>query len=261
MAHALPLADAAGAQSIDEARAAYAEGRFADAARIGETLGTSQGFALAAESLTIHAHFIAADGEKEALFERAIGLARKAVRSDSGNANAHLQLARAIGRHAQTIGSFEAANQGYAEKIREATENALRANPEMVSAHLSLGRWHAELVGTVGSFTRCFQAWIEQLLIPTLSPGDIVILDNLASHKGKAVRHAIRGAGARLWFLPPCSPDLNPIEQTFAKIKHWMRDAQKRTVDGTWRHLGNLIDTIQPDECQNYIRNAGYGSN
>ena len=108
---------------------------------------------------------------------------------------------------------------------------------------------------------RCFQAWVEQPLVPTLRPGDIVILDNLASHKGRPVRQAIRSAGARLWFLPPCSPDLNPIEQTFAKIKHWMRDAQKRTVDGTWRHLGNLIDTIQPDECRNYIRNDGYGSN
>ena len=107
----------------------------------------------------------------------------------------------------------------------------------------------------------CFQAWVEQLLVPTLRPGDIVILDNLGSHKGKAVRHAIRGAGARLWFLPAYSPDLNPIEQTFAKIKHWMRDAQKRSVDDTWRHLGTLIDTIGPDECQNYIRNAGYGSN
>ena len=107
---------------------------------------------------------------------------------------------------------------------------------------------------------RCFQAWVEQLLVPTLRPGDIVILDNLASHKGKAVRKAIRNAGARLWFLPPYSPDLNPIEQTFAKIKHWMRDAQKRTVEDSWRHLGCLIDTIQPDEYRNYIQNAGYGS-
>ena len=108
---------------------------------------------------------------------------------------------------------------------------------------------------------RCFQTWVKQFLVPTLRPGDIVILDNLASHKGKAVRHAIRNAGARMWFLPPYSPDLNPIEQTFAKIKHWMRDAQKRSVEDTWRHLGELINTIQPDECNNYIQNAGYGSN
>ena len=109
--------------------------------------------------------------------------------------------------------------------------------------------------------SRCFQAWVEQQLVPTLKPGDIVILDNLASHKAKAVRQAVRGAGARLWFLPAYSPDLNPIEQAFAKIKHWMRNAQKRNIDDTWRHLGRLIDTIEPSECQNYIRNAGYGSN
>ncbi len=117
LVHALPLAGANGAQSIDEARAAYTEGRFTDAALIGETLGTSQGFALAAKSLTIHAYFIAGDSEKKALFERAVDLARKAVSSDSGNADAHLQLARAIGRLAQMVGSFEAGNRGYAEEI------------------------------------------------------------------------------------------------------------------------------------------------
>jgi putative transposase len=73
---------------------------------------------------------------------------------------------------------------------------------------------------------QCFHAYVEQQLVPTLKPGDIVIMDNLGSHKGKAVRNAIRAAGARLWFLPPYSPDLNPIEQVFAKIKHWMRAAQ-----------------------------------
>ena len=108
--------------------------------------------------------------------------------------------------------------------------------------------------------TRCFQAWVEQELVPTLKPGDIVILDNLASHKSKAVRKAVRSTGARLWFLPPYSPDLNPIEQAFAKIKHWMRNAQKRDFEDTWRYLGHLIATIEPSECQNYIRNAGYGS-
>jgi transposase len=75
-----------------------------------------------------------------------------------------------------------------------------------------------------------FRAWVEQQLVPTLKPGDIVILDNLASHKSAALRQIIRTAGARLWFLPPYSPDLNPIEQTFAKIKHWMRTAQKRSI-------------------------------
>jgi transposase len=85
-------------------------------------------------------------------------------------------------------------------------------------------------------------------------------MDNLGSHKSAAVRQAIRAAGARLWFLPPYSPDLNPIEQTFAKIKHWMRQAQKRTVEDTWRHVGSLVDTIAPAECANYLANAGYAS-
>ena len=107
---------------------------------------------------------------------------------------------------------------------------------------------------------RSLQVWVEQHLVPTLRRGDLVILDNLASHKGKAVRRAIRQTGARLWFLPPYSPDLNPIDQACAKIKHWMRDAQKRTVEDTWQHLGALLPTIEPRECQNYIRNAGYRS-
>ncbi len=85
-------------------------------------------------------------------------------------------------------------------------------------------------------------------------------LADLPVHKGKAVRRAIRNVGARIWLLPPYSPDLNPIEQAFAKIKHWMRDAQQRTVEDTWRQLGTLLATIEPRECQNYIRNAGYGS-
>lgn len=97
-------------------------------------------------------------------------------------------------------------------------------------------------------------------MVPTLKPGDIVILDNLGSHKAKATRQIINDAGARLWFLPPYSPDLNPIEQTFAKIKHWMRMAQKRTIEETWRHIGDLIDTIPPHQCANYFKNAGYAS-
>lgn len=105
-----------------------------------------------------------------------------------------------------------------------------------------------------------FHAYVDQVLVPTLKPGDIVIMDNLGSHKSKAVRNAIKAAGARLWFLPPYSPDLNPIEQTFAKIKHWMRMAQKRTVEETWRYVGQLISTFTPKECQNYLKNSGYGS-
>ena len=149
--YALPLIGVVHAQTIDEARAAYAQGRFAEAVRIGKSLGTSHGFALSAKSLSVYAHYIAKEGKKKKLLEHAIRLARKAVLSDPDNADAHLQLARAIGRYAQTTGKFKAAGQ--AEKIRESTENALRINPELASAHLSLGRWHSELVGAMGSFT------------------------------------------------------------------------------------------------------------
>jgi len=107
---------------------------------------------------------------------------------------------------------------------------------------------------------QCFRAYVEQQLVPVLKPGDIVIMDNLGSHKSQAVRRIIAAAGARLWFLPPYSPDLNPIEQTFAKIKHWMRCAQKRTVTDIWRHIGRLVESILPKECANYFANAGYAS-
>jgi transposase len=108
---------------------------------------------------------------------------------------------------------------------------------------------------------QCFSAYVEQQLVPVLRPGDIVVMDNLGSHKSALVRQLIRAAGARLWFLPPYSPDLNPIEQAFAKIKHWMRHAQKRSIEDTWRFIGSLVETIQPEECQNYLENAGYASN
>ncbi|MXW43480.1 MAG: hypothetical protein F4X32_03785 [Candidatus Dadabacteria bacterium] len=148
--YVLPPIGVAHAKTIDEAKAAYTQGRFAEAARISESLGTSQGFALSAESLSVHANYIAKEGEKKELLERAVTLARKAVISNPNNADAHLQLARAIGRRAETVGIFEAA--GEAEKIRESTETALRINPKLVAAHLSLGRWHSELVGAMGSF-------------------------------------------------------------------------------------------------------------
>ncbi len=105
-----------------------------------------------------------------------------------------------------------------------------------------------------------FRAYVEQELVPILKPGDIVIMDNLGSHKSAVLRQIIKAAGARLWFLPPYSPDLNPIEQPFAKIKHWMRIAQKRSIPDTWQHIGRLVETITPDECAKYLANAGYAS-
>ena len=106
----------------------------------------------------------------------------------------------------------------------------------------------------------CFRAYVEQQLVPVLQPGDIVVMDNLGSHKSAPVRRMIKAAGARLWYLPPYSPDLNPIEQAFAKVKHWMRLAQKRTIEDTWRQIGDLVATFKPGECSNYFVNAGYAS-
>ena len=105
-----------------------------------------------------------------------------------------------------------------------------------------------------------FRAWVEQFLIPTLRPGDVVVLDNLGSHKGLAVRRAIRAAGAHLLFLPPYSPDLNPIELMFAKLKTLLRKADQRTPSAVWNRLGTILDQFTPQECSNYLRHAGYGS-
>ena len=107
---------------------------------------------------------------------------------------------------------------------------------------------------------RSFLAYVEQLLVPTLKAGDIVVMDNLGSHKGRAVRRAIRNAGAKLFFLPPYSPDLNPIEQVFAKLKTLLRKAAERTVEATWRRIGSLLAHFTPTECANYLANAGYAS-
>jgi putative transposase len=103
-----------------------------------------------------------------------------------------------------------------------------------------------------------FQLYIEKVLVPTLRPGDIVVMDNLGSHKSKAVRRAIRAAGAKLFFLPKYSPDLNPIEQLFAKLKHLLRKAARRTADTVCDAIGEILDTVTSKECRNYLKNAGY---
>ena len=105
----------------------------------------------------------------------------------------------------------------------------------------------------------CFLAWTEQALAPTLEPGDIVVMDNLSSHKVAGVKQAIEARGATLAYLPPYSPDLNPIEQVFAKLKHLLRKAGARTVDDLRRSIGNLLDCFLPNECANYLANSGYG--
>ena len=103
-----------------------------------------------------------------------------------------------------------------------------------------------------------FRAWTEQMLAPALQPGDIVIMDNLPAHKVAGVREAIELRGAELHYLPPYSPDLNPIEQTFAKLKALLRKAAARTVNGLWSTIGQLLDLFPPAECANYLAHSGH---
>ena len=103
-----------------------------------------------------------------------------------------------------------------------------------------------------------FQAYVDQVLVPELRPGDVVVMDNLGSHKGPAVRAAIEAADARLIYLPPYSPDFNPIEMAFSKLKALLRKAAERTISALWNTVGDLIDTFTPTEPANYFIAAGY---
>ncbi len=104
----------------------------------------------------------------------------------------------------------------------------------------------------------CFRAYVEQVLVPTLRPGDVVVLDNLAVHKQPEIRTAIEAVGAQIRFLPPYSPDFNPIEQAFAKLKALLRAARPRTFDQVLAIVGAALVRFTPDECRNYIRHCGY---
>lgn len=104
-----------------------------------------------------------------------------------------------------------------------------------------------------------FRVWVQRVLVPALRPGDIVVLDNLGAHKVAGIAEAIQAAGAQLRYLPPYSPDYNPIEQVFAKLKTLLRRAAKRTVKELWATIGCLLEQFAADECERYIRHAGYG--
>lgn len=106
----------------------------------------------------------------------------------------------------------------------------------------------------------CFRAYVQQVLVPTLKPGDIVIMDNLGSHKSEAVKTIIRGAGATAVFLPPYSPDFNPIEQAFAKLKSGLRKENPRSIDTVCEAIDRMLDRFTSVECANYFANSGYAS-
>lgn len=103
-----------------------------------------------------------------------------------------------------------------------------------------------------------FEAYVRHVLLPELRPGNVVIMDNLSSHKRPAVRELIEAAGAKLMFLPPYSPDFNPIEMAFAKLKALLRKAAERTIEALWSRIGNLVDVFTPQECANYFATCGY---
>ena len=103
-----------------------------------------------------------------------------------------------------------------------------------------------------------FQAYVDQVLVPELKPGDVVVMDNLSSHKGPAVRRAIEAADANLLYLPPYSPDFNPIENAFAKLKALLRKAAVRTIGALWDQIGTMLNLFTPAECANYFKAAGY---
>jgi transposase len=106
-----------------------------------------------------------------------------------------------------------------------------------------------------------FRAYVEQLLVPALTPGDVVVMDNLAAHKVAGIREAVAAAGASILYLPPYSPDLNPIEQLFAKLKALLRQASARTRETLWSTIGHLLTTFSATECASYLSNAGYAAN
>jgi transposase len=103
-----------------------------------------------------------------------------------------------------------------------------------------------------------FRAYLEQCLVPTLKPGDIVVMDNLSAHKNEEVRKIIESAGAELRYLPPYSPDLNPIEQAFAKLKAHLRKAAERSIPALWDRIGSTLNTFSPEECKNFFTHVGY---
>lgn len=148
---ALLLTSTAGAQTMKEMRAVYAEGRFVEAAELGAALKTSASHALAAQSLAMQGHFFAKGDEKKALFKHAVELAEEAVRLDPANPEAHIQLAHTTGRYGQALGFVQAVTGGYATKVRESIEEALRLDPDKAAGHLSLATWHAEIVNAGGA--------------------------------------------------------------------------------------------------------------
>jgi transposase len=225
----------------------------------------------------MHRHGIA--GSRSAVwrfFERhKISVKKKSVRA-AEQARADVKRARA--RWMREQGLFDPARLVFVDETATATNMArLRGRAprgERLIGHVPQGDWHtltfvaglrhdrmvAPLVIEGAMTGESFLAYVEQCLVPTLQRGDIVIMDHLNVHKVAGVREAIEAAGATLRYLPRYSPDLDPIEQAFAKLKALLRKAAERSVRGLWHRLGSLIQTFSPQECANYLRHAGYAA-
>lgn len=134
----------------------------------------------------------------------------------------------------------------------------LRGMPYGECAHSPTGQWIAPFVISGPINRASFEAYVEKVLVPELRPGDIVVMDNLSSHKGPRVRELIEAAGAELLFLPPYSPDFNPIEKAFSKMKAMLRKAAERSVEGLWSAIGRIVSMFSHCECKNYFIAAGY---
>ena len=143
------------------------------------------------------------------------------------------------------------------ERLVMATPHGHWKTATLVAA-LRLGGMVAPVVVDGAVTGDLFAAYVEQQLVPVLRPGDVVVMDNLACHKRPRVRAAIEAAGCELRLLPPYSPDLNPIERAFSKLKALLRKAAKRTVAGPWKYLGDALDEFTPADCRGYYRSCGY---
>jgi transposase len=170
--------------------------------------------------------------------------AREAAARFAVSASAAIKLVRRV---RQTGSTAPAKIGGYRKPLLAGQEEFLR--------DLTARRKGITLAEMTGG---AFLAYVEQFLVPVLSKDDVVVLDNLPAHKIAGVGEAIRATGASLLYLPPYSPDLNPIEQAFAKLKALLRKAAARTQEELWSIIGRLLDTFTPAECQNYLANSGY---
>ena len=217
------LSASAAAESIEAARAAFSKGEYIAAADLGEALGTSEGHALAAEALAIYAHYLAEEGEKEPLLQRAMRAAEAAIELDPANAQAHLQSAHATGRYSQLLSPMKSLRERYPKQVRASIERALELDPSHFGAHLSLASWHAEAIGRGGMMARALlgakkkSAFTHYEQALALEPDrNVVLLEyapGLPLLEGEKRRAQARDLLLRAIELPPQDPFQRILQQ------------------------------------------------